>query len=147
MVTFGTADEQNLYEQLILDHVKRPHGRAPIEGSTGRSRQVSPTCGDEVTLSVRVRGGVIEALGWEGHGCSISQASASMLAPLVESASVEDAAALIEEFRTVLRARGEVELDEDRFGDAIALNGVSRFAARVKCAMLPWVALEQALGT
>jgi nitrogen fixation NifU-like protein len=141
----SAEDLQGLYQQLILDHAKRPHGRSPIDAATGRSHQVNPTCGDEVTLSVRVRDGVIEALGWEGHGCSISQASASLLATLMESTSVEDAGELLGEFRIAMRSRGETELDEDRFGDAIALNGVSRYVARVKCAMLPWVALEHAL--
>ena len=139
------SDLQNLYQQLILDHYKNPHGRTAIEGPTGQSHQVNPTCGDEVTLSVRVNDGVIEALGWEGHGCSISQASASLLATLIDETTVDDAGALLEEFRTALRSRGTVELDEERFGDAIALNGVSKYVARVKCAMLPWVALEAAL--
>ncbi len=143
----STEDLQGLYQQLILDHAKNPHGRALLESPTGQSHQLNPTCGDEVTLTVRVTGGVIEAIGWEGHGCSISQASASLLATLIESVPVDDAAALLEEFRTAMRSRGQIELDEDRFGDAIALNGVSRYVARVKCAMLPWVALEAALAS
>ena len=73
------------------------------------------------------------------------QASASLLTTLVESVSVDDAGVLLEEFRTAMRSRGTVELDEERFGDAIALNGVSKYVARVKCAMLPWVAFEAAL--
>ena len=140
-------DLQGLYQQLILDHSKHPHGRAPIENATAQSHQVNPTCGDEVTLSVRVVDGVIDGFGWEGHGCSISQASASLLATLAQAMPVGDATVLIEEFRTAIRSRGQIELDEDRFGDAIALNGVSRYVARVKCAMLPWVALEAALAS
>ena len=141
----SSDDLQGLYQQLILDHYKNPHGRVTIESPTGESHQLNPTCGDEVTLSVRVTDGVVEAIGWEGHGCSISQASASLLSTLVESTTVDDAGALLEEFRTAMRSRGTVELDEDRFGDAIALNGVSKYVARVKCAMLPWVAFEAAL--
>ncbi len=90
--------------------------------------------------------GVIEAVGWEGHGCSISQASASLLATLLDAVPVATAQELLEEFRAAMRSRGQIELDEDRFGDAIALNGVSKYVARVKCAMLPWVALEHALA-
>jgi len=142
----SSDDLQGLYQQLILDHYKNPHGRVTIESPTGESHQLNPTCGDEVTLSVRVTDGVVEAIGWEGHGCSISQASASLLSTLVESTTVDDAGVLLEEFRTAMRSRGTVELDEERFGDAIALNGVSRYVARVKCAMLPWVALEAALA-
>ena len=140
-----SEDLQGLYQQLILDHYKNPHGRVAIDSPTGSSHQLNPTCGDEVTLSVRVHDGVVEAIGWEGHGCSISQASASLLSTLVETVTVDDAGVLLEEFRTAMRSRGTVELDEDRFGDAIALNGVSKYVARVKCAMLPWVAFEAAL--
>ena len=139
-------DLTNLYQQLILDHAKNPRGRVTLEHPTASSHQVNPTCGDEVTLSLDVRDGTIAAVGWEGHGCSISQSSASLLSELVEGVAVEDAQSLLEEFRTAMRSRGEIELDEDRFGDAIALNGVSRYVARVKCAMLPWVALEHGLG-
>lgn len=140
------SDLDGLYQQLILDHAKNPHGRVPLESPTGQSHQVNPTCGDEVTLSIRVENGVIEAVGWEGHGCSISQASASLLATLLDAVPVATAQELLEEFRAAMRSRGQIELDEDRFGDAIALNGVSKYVARVKCAMLPWVALEHALA-
>ena len=140
-----TNDLSNLYQQLILDHAKHPHGRVTLEHPTATSHQVNPTCGDEITLSLEVRGDTIAAVGWEGHGCSISQSSASLLAQLIDGATVANAHSLLEEFRIAMRSRGEIELDEDHFGDAIALNGVSRYVARVKCAMLPWVALEHAL--
>ena len=139
-------DLTNLYQQLILDHAKNPRGRVTLEHPTASSHQVNPTCGDEVTLSLDVQDGAIVAVGWEGHGCSISQSSASLLSELVEGLSSTDATSLLEEFRTSMRSRGAIEVDEDRFGDAIALNGVSRYVARVKCAMLPWVALEHALA-
>ena len=141
----SSEDLQGLYQQLILDHSKNPHGRVALEAPTAQSHQVNPTCGDEVTLSIEVRDDVIVAVGWEGHGCSISQASASLLSTIVESVPTAEAESLLGEFRTAMRSRGQIELDEDRFGDAIALNGVSRYVARVKCAMLPWVALEKAL--
>ena len=140
------SDLDGLYQQLILDHAKNPHGRVLLEFPTASSHQVNPTCGDEVTLTLRVENGVIESIGWDGHGCSISQASASLLATLVDTLPVAEAESLLEEFRAAMRSRGQIELDEDRFGDAIALNGVSKYVARVKCAMLPWVALEHALA-
>ncbi|WP_309616745.1 Fe-S cluster assembly sulfur transfer protein SufU [Salinibacterium sp.] len=135
-----------LYQQLILDHSKSPHGRVTLEHPTASSHQLNPTCGDEITLSIQVDAGTIAHVGWEGHGCTISQSSASLLSSLVEGREVDDTRLLLEEFRTALRSRGAIELDEERFGDAIALNGVSRYVARVKCAMLAWVALEHALA-
>ncbi|GLI26246.1 iron-sulfur cluster assembly scaffold protein NifU [Agromyces rhizosphaerae] len=135
-----------LYQQIILDHSKRPHGVGLVDGEE-TSHQLNTTCGDEVTLALRRDGdGRVVAVGWEGQGCSISQASASMLSALLEEEQegMTDAelTAFIEEFRTVLRSRGTLELDEERFGDAAALGGASRYVARVKCAMLPWVAAE-----
>ncbi|MDH6181388.1 nitrogen fixation NifU-like protein [Microbacteriaceae bacterium SG_E_30_P1] len=139
------SDLGGLYQELILDHAKRPQGRALLENPSGQSHQLNPTCGDEVTVTIRVENGVVSGFGWEGHGCAISQSSASILSALIVGRSIEDTRGFIEEFRSVLRSRGELELDEERFGDAIAFNGVSRYTARVKCAMLPWVALEAAL--
>lgn len=137
-----------LYQELILDHSKARDGfgLAPEEGAHATSHQKNPICGDEITLRVRVDGDVIRDVTWEGAGCSISQASASMLTGLADGLTREAAATLIGHFREVLRSRGQQELDEDEFGDAAALSGVSKFTARVKCAMLAWVALEDALA-
>ncbi|MGZ0066823.1 Fe-S cluster assembly sulfur transfer protein SufU [Microbacterium arborescens] len=145
----------SLYQELILDHSKHPVGN-PLhdvgDAAHADSHQKNPVCGDEITLRVAVDGDRITEVSWEGTGCSISQASASMLAALVEE-EIEgdgmtraDAAALIERFREALRSRGSIPLDEETFGDAAALSGVSKFSARVKCAMLAWVALEDGLG-
>ncbi len=145
----------SLYQELILDHSKHPVGN-PLhdvgDAAHADSHQKNPVCGDEITLRVAVDGDRITEVSWEGTGCSISQASASMLASLVEE-EVEgdgmtraDAAALIERFREALRSRGSIPLDEETFGDAAALSGVSKFSARVKCAMLAWVALEDGLA-
>lgn len=145
----------SLYQELIIDHSKHPVGNPladPGDDAHADSHQKNPVCGDEVTLRVRVEGDRILEVSWEGAGCSISQASASMLATLVAD-EVEgggmtraDATALIDGFRTALRSRGTVPLDEETFGDAAALSGVSKFSARVKCAMLAWVALEDGLS-
>lgn len=140
------SDLGNLYQDLILDHAKRPRGRELLAAPTASSHQVNPTCGDEVTVTITVEGGAVTAFGWDGHGCAISQSSASFLSPLVVGTPVDEVKALIGDFREVIRSRGTLELDEDRFGDAIALGGVSRYSARVKCAMLAWVALEDALA-
>ena len=141
---------EGLYQELLLDHSKRPRGKelAAEEGRTATSHQHNPICGDDVTLRVRITddGGVIRDVTWEGSGCSISQASASMLTELVEGMPRAEASALIDGFRTALRSRGEIVLDEDTYLDATALSGVSKYVARVKCAMLAWVALEDALA-
>lgn len=139
---------ESLYQELILDHAKRPLGRglADPDGPTGTSAQRNPICGDEVTLRVRLAADdTVRDVTWEGQGCSISQASASMLVELAEGQPRERVLELIGSFREALRSRGAIELDEDTFGDAAALSGVSRYVARVKCAMLAWVALEDGL--
>ncbi len=147
---------ESLYQELLLDHSKRPVGQGLAEETelSAISFQRNPVCGDEVTLRARVdeRGRLVEVT-WEGSGCSVSQASASMLTALMrERAAENDGAvertevdALIAGFRAALRSRGTVPLDEETFGDAAALSGVSKFSARVKCAMLAWVALEDDL--
>lgn len=142
----STADLDGLYQQLILDHARTPHGYGLVADATGRSSQVNPLCGDEVTITVVVENDTVAGLGWEGRGCAISQASASLFAGLIEGRSVADTTELIAEFRVALHSRGQIELDEARFGDAVALSGVSRYLARIKCAMLPCVALEAALA-
>ncbi len=144
------SDLDTLYRELILDHSKHPQhfGLAEEEGAHATSHQKNPVCGDEITLRARLTtdGETIRDVTWEGSGCSISQASASMLSDIVEGMSRAEAAQLIEGFREALRSRGQIELDEEVYGDAAALTGVSKFSARVKCAMLAWVALEDALA-
>lgn len=142
------SDLDALYRELILDHSKHPqhYGLAPEEGASATSHQKNPVCGDEIALRARVDGDAIRDVTWEGTGCSISQASASMLADLVEGMPRAEASALVDGFREALRSRGTIPLDEEVYGDAAALSGVSKFSARVKCAMLAWVALEDALA-
>ncbi len=140
---------ESLYQEVILDHSKHPHGRGlEADEDAPTSHQRNPICGDELTLRAVVDGDELRAVTWEGAGCSISQASASMLSALVaedDGMPVAQASALISSFREALRSRGTIPLDEETFGDAAALSGVSRYTARVKCAMLAWVALEDAL--
>ena len=133
-----------LYQQLILDHSKTPHGRGfagEKAASEGESHQYNPVCGDEVTVRVTLDadGTHLAGLRWEGRGCTISQASASMFAALIdEDAPVPlgDLQSRIDRFREVLRSRGTLTLDEEEFGDIAALSGVSKYSQRVKCAML-----------
>ena len=137
-----------LYQQLILDHAKHPHAKGLDEGAAAESHQVNPTCGDEVTLRVHLGDGTLERVSWDGQGCSISQASISVMSELVEGASLGTVAELGTAFRTLVRSRGAgvPEEIEDELGDVTAFTGVSQFPARVKCALLGWAALRDALA-
>ncbi|WP_432396178.1 Fe-S cluster assembly sulfur transfer protein SufU [Pseudarthrobacter sp. L19] len=142
-----------LYQQIILEHAKERHGNGldtgaefPAGAASGQSHQLNPTCGDEITVRVSVAGGKVSDLRWEGEGCSISMASASVLTDLAEELDTAELQRIIDSFREVLRSRGKVAADPEILGDAAAFEGVSRYAARVKCAMLAWVAAEDALG-
>ncbi|AGW41843.1 NifU-like protein [Leifsonia xyli subsp. cynodontis DSM 46306] len=140
------SDLQSLYQQVILDHAREKHGFGLREGDAARSHQYNPTCGDEVTLAVhRGTGGRIHAISWEGHGCSISTASASLLSDLVQDADPAELRRAVAAFRELMQSKGTLDGDEEVLGDAVALAGVSEYVTRVKCAMLPWVALEDVL--
>lgn len=139
-----SGELETLYQQLILDHSRHPDGFGDTTGWAPQSRQINPTCGDDITLALRLDGDRIAEVRWQGSGCAISQASASLLAGLVEGKTTEEALALAGAFREVMHSRGRLELDEEHFGDAVALNGVSKYLGRIKCAMLGWVALEHA---
>lgn len=147
-----------LYQQVILDHARYPHGRGDVEAAasaaghrTGQSHQVNSTCGDEVTLQVVVDASgtvpTIDAVVWDGQGCSISQASISMLHDLVVGETLSEADRISAEFRQMLNLRGGHPSAEslEALGDAAALSGVGKFPARVKCALLGWSALSDAL--
>ena len=138
---------EKLYQEIILDHYRAPHHYGLRDPFEAQVHHVNPTCGDEITLQVhRDADGSVEAIAWEGHGCAISQASASLLAELAEGLSVEDLEVRIAAFREAMRSRGKIEPDEELLGDAAALGGVSKYVARVKCAMLAWVAAEHAIA-
>lgn len=138
-----------LYQELILEHAKRRVGEGEIEPFGAERFLRNPTCGDEIRLRVRLDGAgdaaQVDALGWVGQGCSISQASASVLAEEAPGLTVAEVRERIEAMRELLRSRGAVEPDEELLGDAVAFAGVAKFPMRVKCAMLAWVALDEAL--
>lgn len=141
-----SAGLEGLYQQLILDHSKSPIGFGLVGDAAASSHQVNPTCGDEVTLELHVDGATVTGVRWEGHGCSISQASASLLSELATGLTTSDLTVRIDAFREAMRSRGTIEPDEELLGDAVVLGGVSRYVARVKCAMLAWVAAEDAIS-
>jgi nitrogen fixation protein NifU and related proteins len=142
-------DVDALYQEIILDHYKNPqhHGlREPYEAEV---HHVNPTCGDEVTLRVHVADGlageqVISDVSYDAVGCSISQASASVMADLVIGKSVDEAMSIHGEFLALMQGKGTVEPDEDVLEDGIAFAGVAKFPARVKCALLSWMAWKDA---
>lgn len=133
----------NLYQEVILDHYKNRRHRGEIEGATVTVDHNNPMCGDEIHLQVRLVDGRLENLGHTGNGCSISQASASMMSEVVIGKSTDEVNAIIEHMRAVMH--GTEEADEERLEDGVALAGVRQFPARVKCALLSWIALKDAL--
>lgn len=136
----------SMYQEIILDHYRHPQHRGLREPFDAEVHHVNPTCGDEVTMRVRVMAGRIEDVSYESEGCSISQASASVMSGLVIGRTVEQALDLEHEFVELMRSRGAGEPDEDVLEDAVAFAGVSKYPARVKCALLSWMAWKDATG-
>ena len=134
----------SLYQEIILDHYKNPHHKGLRDPFEAEVHHVNPTCGDEVTLRVHVADGVVEDVSYDALGCSISQASASVMADLVIGKQVDDAMAIHENFLTLMQGRGKIEPDEEVLEDGIAFAGVAKFPARVKCALLGWMAWKDA---
>ena len=141
---------QDMYQEIILDHYRHPHGKGLRDGFEAEVHHVNPTCGDEVTLRVHLAEpalgdqAVVRDVSYESQGCSISQASASVLTDLVIGKTVHDALAVQEEFLRLMQSKGEGVGDEDLLEDAVAFAGVSKFPARVKCALLSWMAWKDA---
>ena len=137
-------DLESLYQDIILDHYKHPRGKGLLNKPLGSAFHVNPTCGDEITVQVNrdAEGGLI--VGYDGQGCSISQASASVLVELVTGESIERSEEIRKAFLELMHAQGAGDPDEEVLGDAIAFAGVAKFPARVKCALLSWMALQDA---
>ena len=135
----------DLYQELILDHAKRPRRAGLREPYDAQVHLVNPTCGDEVTVRVAVVDGVVADVSYDALGCSISTASASVLAEQVLGRTVADASATVAAMRSMVSSRGQDPGDEDLLGDGVAFAGVARYPARVRCALLGWDAFAQAL--
>ena len=133
----------DIYKEVILDHYKHPRNKRELPGAELSSTQNNPLCGDEITVFVHEDGGTIAEVAFQGAGCSISQSSASMMTEAVTGTNVDQARALAAEFRGMMA--GEVEPDEDGFGDLVALKGVVKYPIRIKCAVLAWDVLQEAL--
>ena len=137
---FQQLDE--LYREVILDHYSRPRNRRRIASPDAEAEGYNPLCGDDVTVQLRLEDGAITEAAFQGQGCSISQASASILTEQVQGLSPAEAQALAEDFRRLMQDGAEVDRD---LGDLGALTGVQKFPVRVKCATLAWNALLEAL--
>jgi nitrogen fixation protein NifU and related proteins len=135
---------EQLYQDIILDHYKKPRGRGLREPYEAQVRHVNPTCGDEVDLRVHLVDGTVADVSYEGMGCSISQASTSVLHELMVGRTVKDALSTVDHFTEMISSRGEVTPDEDVLEDGVAFAGVAKYPARVKCALLSWMAFKDA---
>ncbi len=138
---------QDMYQEIILDHYRNPHGRGLRDPFDAEVHHVNPTCGDEVTLRVKIDGDTLTDVSYEGMGCSISQASVSAMYDLVVGKSVTDALATGDDFTKLMQAKGDASVAdelEDSLEDAVAFAGVSKYPARIKCALMSWMALKDA---
>ena len=132
-----------MYKEVILDHYKSPRNKRELPGASFTCSRNNPLCGDEIQVSATVDDDVLSAVTFQGSGCSISQSSASMMTEAVTGRTVTDALDLAAAFRGMMA--GDVEPDEDRFGDLVALEGVVKYPIRIKCAVLAWDVLQEAL--
>ena len=138
-------DLNALYQEIILDHYKHPHGAGLREPFESEVHHVNPTCGDEITMRVHLEGDTVVDISYAAEGCSISQASASVLYDLAVGKSLAEGLALLDEFSELMGGRGKVEPNEETLEDGIAFAGVAQFPARVKCALLSWMAWKDAV--
>ena len=139
---------EQLYQEIILDHYKAPHHHGLRDPFDTQVHHVNPTCGDEVTLRVKLSGAgagaIVEDISYDAMGCSISQAATSVMTDLTIGRPLDQALATLDEFNQMVTSRGKIAGDEDTLGDGIAFAGVSKYPARVKCALLGWMAFKDA---
>jgi nitrogen fixation NifU-like protein len=134
----------NLYQEVILDHYKRPQHKKLSPTYDAQVHHINPSCGDEVTLNVTLDGQRIQDVSWDGVGCSISQASVSILTDLLIGKSITEAGVISDSFMELMQSKGTQTGDESLLEDAVALAGVSQYPARIKCALLGWMAFKDA---
>ena len=134
----------DLYKEVILDHYKSPRNKRELPGAELNCSKNNPLCGDEITIHAHLNDGRVAEVTFEGQGCSISQASASMLTEAMQGKSLDEAGFLTDEFRSMMQ--GGADPDEEEFGDLIALKGVVKYPVRIKCAVLAWDVFQEALS-
>jgi nitrogen fixation NifU-like protein len=136
---------ESLYQEIILDHYRNPHHKGLREPYQAEVHHVNPTCGDEVTLRVHLVDGVVDDVSYDALGCSISQASVSVLTDLLIGKKLDEANAVHQEFLELMQSKGQAEGNEDVLEDAVAFAGVSKYPSRIKCALLGWMAWKDAV--
>ncbi len=134
----------SLYQQVILDHYKHPLHKGLSKNSGVQVHHINPSCGDEVTVKVSISDGVVAEVTWDGVGCSISQASVSMMSDLVTGLGIKEANVILDEFTALMQSKGTSAGDPEILDDAVAFAGVSKYPARIKCALLGWMAFKDA---
>lgn len=134
----------NLYQEVILDHYKHPQNKKLADHFDAQVHHVNPSCGDEIDLNVTLNEDIITSITWDGVGCSISQASTSVMSDLLKGHTISEADAIIENFLHLMQSKGTEKGDEEILEDAVAFAGVSQYPARIKCALLGWMAVKDA---
>lgn len=137
---------ESMYQEIILEHYKSPQGKGLRDGFAAEVHHVNPTCGDEITLRAYATDDGTVDISYDNQGCSISQASASVMYELVQHKPVSEAFAVEAEFLELMQSKGQGVGNEETLGDAVAFSGVSQFPARVKCALLGWMAMKDAVS-
>ena len=133
-----------LYQEVILDHYKRPHHKG-LKPGDAQVHHINPSCGDEITLSLKLSHGAVSEVTWDGAGCSISQASVSIMSELLVGKTISEANEILEKFVAMMQSKGQDLGDEALLEDGVALAGVSKYPARIKCALLGWMAYKDAV--
>jgi len=134
----------SLYQEVILDHYKHPLNKKLNSKFSAQVHHVNPSCGDEITLNVSIANGIVTSVTWDGVGCSISQASTSIASDLMTGKNLDEALKIVDSFSDLMSSKGTMAGDEDILEDGVALAGVSKFPARIKCALLGWMAFKDA---
>jgi nitrogen fixation NifU-like protein len=134
-----------LYQEVILDHYKHPQHKGLLSTYDSQVHHANPSCGDEITLNITLEDASISSLSWDGVGCSISQASVSIMSDLVIGKSVDEARVILDSFVELMQSKGLKTGDAEILEDAVSLAGVSKFPARIKCALLGWMAYKDAV--
>ena len=137
----------NMYQEVILDHYKSPRGKGLKNPFDGQAHHVNPTCGDEITVQVKLSKDkkTIETISYDGQGCSISQASASIMFEQVNQKSIEEFNQINDDFLKMMQGKGNYQGNEELIGDGVSMIGVAQYPARVKCALLSWMAAKDAI--
>ena len=134
----------NLYQEVILDHYKHPENKGLAAAYDAQVHHINPSCGDEITLNLTLDGSIVQSVSWDGLGCSISQASVSIMSGLMIGKKLDDAQVVFDNFVQLMQSKGSGQPYETILEDAVALAGVSQYPARIKCALLGWMAFKDA---